>query len=459
MKIIIPYKPRYPEVHARLDGARFATLVAHRRFGKTVLAINHLIRRAAICPLPRGHFGYVAPLLHQARTVCWDYLLHFTAKIPGRTISRRDLSVRIPSVGGGAMVRLFGASNPDALRGVYFDGVVMDEVAQMKPEVWEEIIMPALADRKGFAVFIGTPKGINLFSKMYFHAVAEEAAGNREWAALRYPASETGALSAEDLERLRRELSDNKYRQEMECDFAASSDDNLISLDEARTALSRKADERLAQVSPLILGVDIARFGDDATVFFPRRGLMGMEPVVLRKRSNTEVAGALVAWIAEHKPRLVNIDQGQGTGVIDIARDLVGSGACVINEVPFGSRANSNKFVNRRSEMWHKIREWIKAGGSLPNSPNTSQALLAELTSPTYGFDAQGKIKLEPKEEIRKRLGHSTDIGDALALTFAVDLPIEAEACLGGKAGAWRVLRNRKKKVFDPFGSSGGGAV
>lgn len=452
MKITIPYKPRYPEVHERLDGARFATLVAHRRFGKTVLAINHLIRRAIMCRLPRGHFGYVAPLLHQARTVCWDYLLHFTAKIPGRVISRRDLSVRIPSAGGGALVRLFGASNPDALRGVYFDGVIMDEVAQMKPEVWEEIIMPALADRKGFAVFIGTPKGINLFSRMYFHAVQEEAAGNREWAAFRYPASETKALSAEDLERLRRELSENKYRQEMECDFTASSDDNLIALDEVRAALDRKADERLAQVSPLILGVDIARFGEDATVFFPRRGLMAMEPVVLRKRSNTEVAGALVAWIAEHKPRLVNIDQGQGTGVIDICRDLVGSGQCVINEVPFGSRPNSNKFVNRRSEMWHKIREWIKAGGSLPDSPATAQAMLAELTSPTYGFDTQGKIRLEPKEEIRKRLGHSTDMGDALALTFAVDLPVEAEACLGSQAGAWRKLRRNRRKIFDPFG-------
>ena len=159
MKISIPYKPRYPDVHERLSAARYSVLVAHRRFGKTVLAINHLIRAAVLCGRPRGHFGYVAPMLHQARTVCWDYLLHFTAKIPGRVVSRRDLAVNLPSAGGGARVRLFGASNPDALRGLYFDGVVLDEVAQMKAEVWEEIILPALADRQGWAVFIGTPQG------------------------------------------------------------------------------------------------------------------------------------------------------------------------------------------------------------------------------------------------------------------------------------------------------------
>lgn len=452
MNITIPYKPRYPEVHARLDLARFSVLVAHRRFGKTVLAINHLIRRALLCPLARGHFGYVAPLLHQARTVCWDYLLHFTAKIPGRTISRRDLAVNLPSAGGGARVRLFGASNPDALRGLYFDGVVLDEVAQMKPDVWEEIIMPALADRRGWAVFIGTPKGINLFSRQYFHAAEEQAAGNSEWAALCYPVSKTSALGAEDVERLRRELSDSKFRQEMECDFTASGDDALINLDDVREALERRPDEKLAAVSPLILGVDVARFGEDATVFFPRRGLAAYPPVILRKRSNTEVAGALAAWVQEHRPRLVNIDQGQGTGVIDVVRDLAGSSRCIINEVPFGSRPNEPKFVNRRAEMWHGVREWLKKGGCLPRGPEIAQALLAELTAPTYSYDSQGKIKLEAKEEIKKRLGRSTDVGDALALTFAVNLPAEADALYGDRARAFKSIAGATgKRVYDPF--------
>ena len=450
MRISIPYKPRYPDVHERLSAARYSVLVAHRRFGKTVLAINHLIRAAVLCKRPRGHFGYVAPMLHQARTVCWDYLLHFTAKIPGRTVSRRDLAVNLPSAGGGARVRLFGASNPDALRGLYFDGVVMDEVAQMKAEVWEEIILPALADRQGWAVFIGTPKGVNLFSRQYFHAAQEQAAGNPEWAALCYPVSQTQALAPEEVERLKMELSDNKFRQEMECDFTASSDDKLITLDEVNAAFRRHIDDKICEVSPLILGVDVARFGEDATVFFPRRGLRAMEPVILKKRSNTEVAGALVAWIAEHRPRVVNIDQGQGTGVIDVVRDVAGSSACIINEVPFGSKPNSPRFVNRRSEMWHKIREWLKAGGALPASRDVAQALLAELTAPTYSYDAQGKIKLEAKDEIKKRLGHSTDVGDALALTFALDVPADADALLGAKNPALSRLRARPRR-YNPF--------
>ena len=168
--------------------------------------------------------------------------------------------------------------------------------------------------------------------------------------------------------------------------------------------------------------MDVARFGDDATVFFPRQGSFAYEPTVLRKFSNVEVAHNLVAYINECKPKAVCIDQGQGTGVIDLVRELTRHHPDVsIVEIPFGSRAvKTEKFVNRRAEIWTAVRDWIRDGGKLPRS----EQLLAELAAPTYSYDSQCRIKLEAKEEIKKRLeGKSTDLVDALALTFAVHLP------------------------------------
>lgn len=132
-KIVIPYRPRYPEVHKTLDATRFVVLVAHRRFGKTVLAVNHLIKSAVACAKAGGHFGYVAPFRNQAKSVAWDYLKRYARPLPGLKINESELSISMPSAGGGAKIRIFGADNPDALRGLYFDGIVLDEVAQMKP--------------------------------------------------------------------------------------------------------------------------------------------------------------------------------------------------------------------------------------------------------------------------------------------------------------------------------------
>lgn len=422
MKIAIPYKPRDKSIHELLESHRFCVLVAHRRYGKTVLAVNHIIKQACTCEKPRGIFGYVAPFRVQAKAVAWDYLKHFTGNIPDRVINESELSISLPCPGGVAKCRIFGADNPDSLRGGYFDGVVLDEVAQMKAEVWGEIIQPALADRKGWAVFIGTPKGLNLFSEIYYQATGRQADPASNWASRVIPVTESNSLAPEEVERLKNEMSENAFRQEMLCDFTASSDDVLISLDEARQALARQSDPALSRLWPLVLGVDIARYGDDATVFFPRRGNIAMAPIILRKKSNTDVAHRLIALINELDPGFVNIDQGQGTGVIDILRDATQGQACVISEVPFGGRPlNEHAYFNRRAEMWRLMADWLKNGGELPKGP-LAETLIADLTAPQYSFDAQGRIRLEAKDEIKKRLGRSTDLGDALALTFATPI-------------------------------------
>ena len=138
-------------------------IVAHRRAGKTVGMIVHLILQAHKSKLKRPRFAYIAPFYRQAKTIAWDYLKHYGRMVPALRISESELWVEFANQ---ARVRLFGADNPDALRGQYFDGAVLDEVAQMRPAVWGEIVRPALADRRGWAVFIGTPKGQNLFFRV-----------------------------------------------------------------------------------------------------------------------------------------------------------------------------------------------------------------------------------------------------------------------------------------------------
>lgn len=427
-RVEIPYKPRYPEVHDKLAAHRFSVLVAHRRFGKTVLVVNHLIRQALLSGCPRGSYGYVAPFRNQAKLVAWDYLKHYTAPVPGRTVNESELSIGLPSNGGGAKIRIFGADNPDALRGLYFDGVVLDEVAQMKPEVWEEILQPALADRRGWAVFIGTPKGINLFSELYHRACAAGEGG--DWCAMSYPVTATEALPPEEVERLRLELSDNAWRQEMLCDFAASSDDVLIPLSLVEAAQRRVWREVEYRFSPLVLGVDVARFGDDCSVICARQGLVAFAPVLLARLDNMAVADRVAQEARERKAAAVFIDAGAGAGVIDRLRQL----GQQVAEVHFGARPmRPDRFVNRRMEMWQLLRDWLASGGALP----PDEALKAELAAPTYSFDSRGLLRLEAKEKVKERLLRSPDRADALALTFAAPVAapdLAEQAAEGGAA-------------------------
>lgn len=211
-------RPQQADIHARLK--RFNVLVCHRRFGKTVLAINETIDRALRCETDNPRFAYIAPFYRQAKQVAWDYMKHFTAPLPDA--AARETELRIDFAGGRRM-QLFGADNPDALRGMYFDGVVFDEYAMMPRRIWTEVIRPALADRAGWAIFIGTPKGRNAFHEIHVRAAQEMAAKPKgDWFAAVRPASATGILPPAELASARAEMSPEEYDQEFECSFHAA---------------------------------------------------------------------------------------------------------------------------------------------------------------------------------------------------------------------------------------------
>jgi len=202
-------RPHQGVLHKSLK--RFNVLVAHRRFGKTVFCINELIAKAAANNLPEPRYAYIAPLLTQAKDIAWGYLKKYAMPIPGVGVTETELRVDLP---GGARIRLYGADNADRLRGLYFDGVVLDEYAQMSPRVWAEVVRPALTDRHGWALFIGTPMGRNQFAQLYDHARRDP-----DWHAVRFRASETGIIPLAELEAARKSMSEEQFAQEFECSF------------------------------------------------------------------------------------------------------------------------------------------------------------------------------------------------------------------------------------------------
>lgn len=191
---------------------RWSIIVAHRRAGKTVACVHRLIIRALMEGKERGRYGYIAPFYSQAKQVAWEYLKLYSRQFQLEEPRESELSVRLL---GGSVVRLYGADNPNPLRGLYFDGVVMDEYADMKPTVWPEVIRPTLADRLGWAVFIGTPKGRNAFWELWTKA-------SRDWFSLMLKASETGILPESELALSRLSMTADQYAQEYECNFEAA---------------------------------------------------------------------------------------------------------------------------------------------------------------------------------------------------------------------------------------------
>ena len=213
LEVELDYCPRkvFEDFHDRTE--RWSVIVAHRRCGKTVLCINDLIYRALIEDKENGRYAYVAPYYAQSKTIAWDYLLQFSRPVMSKA-NQSELWVELMN---GARIRLFGADNPDALRGLYLDGVVLDEYADMKPSIFGAVLRPLLSDRKGWATFIGTPKGHNAFWEVYSNATQDP-----NWYVKVLRASQTGLLEQEELDDAAKTMTQDQYLQEFECDFESA---------------------------------------------------------------------------------------------------------------------------------------------------------------------------------------------------------------------------------------------
>lgn len=218
-KIIIPYKPRDIFLPYHEDTKRFSLTVAHRRAGKTVARVNKLIRKAVECEKLDPRFAYIAPFYVQAKDIAWLYLKRYCAPLLelGGKVNESELSVTLPH--NNAVIRLYGAENAERMRGLYQDGIVMDEAQGIASTVLTQVILPSLADRIGWLDASGTPRGYeNLLGELYMLAKDNPD----DWFLQVLKASETDVLPEEELARQRQLMSEDEYAQEFECSFEAA---------------------------------------------------------------------------------------------------------------------------------------------------------------------------------------------------------------------------------------------
>lgn len=278
--IRVPYEPRpqFSPFHARNN--RFAVMVAHRRAGKTVASVNELVHRAIYSKKKRPRYAYIAPLLKQGKKIAWEYLKEYTAGLEKKKPSESELTVALKH--NDAEVSIYGADNPDAFRGQYFDGIVLDEYGDMSPAVWSQVLLPTLSDRKGWAVFIGTFKGKNHFYRIFRKSQGLDLTADdeepehyqRHWFNFLLKASESGIIEESELRLMRAEMDEEEYQQEYECNPNAVVKGTyyakiIVQLEQKGQIYSDLADYDPDQ--PVEVAFDLGYTDSSAAWFFQRR--------------------------------------------------------------------------------------------------------------------------------------------------------------------------------------------
>lgn len=265
MPIKINYRPRWYFNRFHTRRSRWCVLVAHRRAGKTVAAINDLIERASRNPLDSPRYGYCAPQLKQAKAIAWMYLKKAAAPFSPK-ISEAELYVELTALPNSPRITIYGADNPDSFRGMYFDGVVLDEFGNMAEAVFREILLPALIDRRGWCVFMGTPNGPNHFRDM-FYAQKDDPEWLVEW----LPVTITKIIDEPTLLEMKKLMDPEQYAQEMLCNFEASVRGAIYARQmEDMEGEGRVGDYPLDTISPTDVIMDLG-WRDDSTMGFVQR--------------------------------------------------------------------------------------------------------------------------------------------------------------------------------------------
>ena len=268
MQIRIPYTPRKFQnyLHQRIKDYRWSVLVCHRRFGKTVCMINHLLMAALTSKVSNPRYAYIAPTFKQAKSIAWDYIKQFTHKIPGVKFNETELRVDLPNK---ARITLLGSENCDGLRGIYLDGCVIDEYANVNDRLFPEIIRPALSDRKGFCIFIGTPQGMN----NNFYELFQHAKGADDWFYFKAKASETKVVDQDELTKAKEVMGENKFKQEFECDWIANIEGSIY----GKTLAKMENQRQITRVPydpslPVNTAWDLGVSDHSAIIFFQQLG-------------------------------------------------------------------------------------------------------------------------------------------------------------------------------------------
>lgn len=336
------YQPRPHQAHVEslLAAHRFVVAVMHRRAGKTTGAQWWLVDGVDSCPLEAERFAYIAPTFGQAKQIAWDGDHGFKRMLePLRgAVTFNESELRI-DFAGGDRIKLGGAENVDAWRGTYWDRVVLDEVAQMDPRFWPEVIRPALSDRRGRALFIGTPAGEDEFYEIYQRAASGV---DPDWAACRFRWQDTDVLPRHEIESARRDMSPEQFAREYECSFAAGIEGAYYAraLDEATT------DGRITSVKydprhPVVTGWDLG-FGDATAIWCAQP--VGGEVRVLR-------------YIEDRQRKLADYHEMLMATNLKIAQDYLPHDAAAHEMIAGKSREETLRSLGRPIRVLPQVRK------------------------------------------------------------------------------------------------------
>jgi hypothetical protein len=214
--VVIPYSMRSHFRRLHESTKRWIFVVAHRRAGKSVAEINETIKKALqnTRQFPPPRYAYVGPSFAQTKDLIWGYLKHYAAAIPGVRYSESDLQCTLPN---GATITLYGgAAAFERMRGLYFDGIVLDEFPLLNPAVLSTVVRPCLADYRGWAIVSGTSNGDD-----HFHELKKKHIDDPNWDFIIIPVTDTDALHPDEVVEMTKDMSPEEYAREMLCAFDA----------------------------------------------------------------------------------------------------------------------------------------------------------------------------------------------------------------------------------------------
>lgn len=416
------YTPRHyqlPFMRAMDAGVKRAVCVWHRRSGKSKTLLNFAIKKA----FERvGVYYHAFPEYGQGRKIIWDGidkdgfpLLNHIPAGARASINKSEMKIELSN---GSIYQIIGADNYDSLVGPNPVGIILDEwaVSDRYPMAWD-YFRPILAENGGWAVFPYTPRGRNHGFDLY-----QMSLSNPGWFSQLLTVDDTGAISQADIQAERDAgMSEEMIQQEFYCSFLASTEDIVIPFIWIQGALRREVETgRL----PRLAGADPARFGNDRFGFVVRQGPMIIEVEQWRSLDIVQAAGRIMDRYRAKLFDAVAVDViGIGAGVYDMLRNA--GVPCVPCNVAESPAKNPERFALLRDELWWALRDWFQdmACAISPSIPDRErQALVADIQDIHYSYTPTGKIKVESKDDMKKRLGFSPDLGDALCCTFAPGL-------------------------------------
>jgi hypothetical protein len=356
-----------------------------------------------------------APTAHQLEDVLWGEIgkwyrtLH--PFLQGLLELKRDrIELTAVPTQSFAVARTARREQPEAFQGFHAENLlfIADEASGIDDLIFE-VGEGAMSTPKAKTILAGNPTRI---SGYFFEAFNRRRSF---WHVMHVPCQRSGRVDPEYIERMAQTYGPESdiYRVRVLGEFPRAEVNQFIAPDIVEGCLHYTAEGFDTQ--PVVLGVDVARFGDDKTVIRLRQGRKVGRAWKYRGKDTMETAALVADLVQEHKPQAVFVDGGGvGGGVVDRLKQLVSRR--LIIEVNGGSEAHDPvTYFNKRAEMWGRMRDYLKAGAQLPND----RELTDDLSGPEYGFSAKQQIQLERKEDMKRRGLASPDDGDALALTFA----------------------------------------